>query len=156
MSLIKCLHFWYSLISIRQKHNFDVSHNLTWNCFLVSENLPRFEKICGTGTQNCFCFEFLMCKTILCSQPCKNSQKWVKNQKSTDKHLSFDGLIQEDIDLSDIYLAVPKKKSSSDLTVQIYILWPGLYSIPLLTHRCCMIMSVELWILKNRFSISGI
>ena len=37
---------------------------------------------------------------------CKNSQKRVKNQKSTDKHSSFDGLIQEDIDLSDIYLAV--------------------------------------------------
>ena len=35
---------------------------------------------------------------------CKNSQKRVKNQKSTDKHLSFDGLIQEDIDLSDMYL----------------------------------------------------
>jgi hypothetical protein len=32
---------------------------------------------------------------------CKNSQKRVKNQKSTDKHSSFDGLIQEDI-----YLAV--------------------------------------------------
>ena len=39
---------------------------------------------------------------------CKNSQKWVKNQKSTDKNLSFDGLIQEDIDLSDTYLPVPK------------------------------------------------
>ena len=37
---------------------------------------------------------------------CKNSQKRIKNQKSTDKHSSFDGLIQEDIDLSDIYLAV--------------------------------------------------
>ena len=41
---------------------------------------------------------------------CKNSQKWVKNQISTDKHSSFDVLIQdniqEDIDLSDIYLAV--------------------------------------------------
>ena len=37
---------------------------------------------------------------------CKNSQKWVKYQKSTDKHSSIDGLIQEDIDLSDIYLAV--------------------------------------------------
>ena len=37
---------------------------------------------------------------------CKNSQKRVKNQKSTDKHLSFDALIQEDIDLYDIYLAV--------------------------------------------------
>ena len=37
---------------------------------------------------------------------CKDSQKQVKNQKSTDKHLPFDFLIQEDIDLSDIYLAV--------------------------------------------------
>ena len=37
---------------------------------------------------------------------CENSQKRVKNQKSTDKHSSFDGLIQEDIDLSDIYLTV--------------------------------------------------
>ena len=37
---------------------------------------------------------------------CKNSQKRVKNQKSSDKHSSFDGLIQEDIDLSEIYLAV--------------------------------------------------
>ena len=35
-----------------------------------------------------------------------NSQKCIKNQKSTDKHSSFDGLIQEDIDLSDIFLAV--------------------------------------------------
>ena len=37
---------------------------------------------------------------------CKNSQKRVKNQKSTDKHSSFDGLIQEDIDMCDIYLTV--------------------------------------------------
>ena len=29
-----------------------------------------------------------------------------KNQKSKDKHSSFDGLIQEDIDLSDIFFAV--------------------------------------------------
>ena len=29
-----------------------------------------------------------------------------KSKKSTDKHLSFDGLIQKDTDLSDIYLAV--------------------------------------------------
>ena len=32
--------------------------------------------------------------------------KWVKNQKSIETHSSFDGLIQEDIDLSDDYLAV--------------------------------------------------
>jgi hypothetical protein len=42
---------------------------------------------------------------------CKNSQKRVKNQKSTDKNLSFDDLIQEDVDLSDIYLAVLFKES---------------------------------------------
>ena len=35
---------------------------------------------------------------------CKKSQKLVKKEE----HSSFDGLIQEDIDLSDIYLAVPK------------------------------------------------
>ena len=39
-----------------------------------------------------------------------NSQKHVKNQKSTYKHSSFDGLIQEDIDLSDTYLAVNSMK----------------------------------------------
>jgi hypothetical protein len=36
----------------------------------------------------------------------KKSKKREKNQKSTDKHSSFDSLIQENIDLSDIYLAV--------------------------------------------------
>ena len=33
----------------------------------------------------------------------KSSQKRVKIQKSTDNHSSFDGIIQENIDLSDIY-----------------------------------------------------
>ena len=49
-----------------------------------------------------------MCKTILSSQHATTvkTSKEGKNQKSTDKHSSFDGLIQEDIDLSDIYLAV--------------------------------------------------
>ena len=51
-----------------------------------------------------------MCKTILSA--CKNSPKRVKNQKSTNKHSSFYGLIQEDIDLSDIYLAVPQSFES--------------------------------------------
>ena len=36
----------------------------------------------------------------------KNSQKQVKIQKSTDNHLSFDGMIQENIDMSDIYKAL--------------------------------------------------
>ena len=54
---------------------------------------------------------------------CKNSQKRVKNQKSTDKHLSFDGLIQEDIDLSDIYLAVTVKLKSELIFIRIFSLF---------------------------------
>ena len=53
-----------------------------------------------------FLFWFLDVQNNFMFPTCKNSQKRVKNQKSTDKHSSFDGLIQEDIDLSDIYLAV--------------------------------------------------
>ena len=49
---------------------------------------------------------------------CKNSQKRVKNQKSTDKHSSFDGLIQEHIDLSDIYLAVNTISTRSEINKQ--------------------------------------
>jgi hypothetical protein len=43
----------------------------------------------------------------------QEQSKRVKNQKSTDKHSSFDGLIQEDKDLSDIYLAVKRELSVS-------------------------------------------
>ena len=43
----------------------------------------------------------------------KNGQKRVKNQKQTDKHSSFDSLIQEDKDLSDINLTVPSKLKTS-------------------------------------------
>ena len=35
---------------------------------------------------------------------CKNSEKRIENQKSTDKYWSFDDLIQEDVDLPDIYI----------------------------------------------------
>ena len=38
--------------------------------------------------------------------PHKNSQKWVKIRKPTDNNSSFDGMIQEYIDLSNIYQAV--------------------------------------------------
>ena len=41
----------------------------------------------------------------------QEQSKTGKNQKSTDKHSSFDGLIQEDIDLSDIHLAVKGGKN---------------------------------------------
>ena len=48
-----------------------------------------------------------MCKTILCSQHARRVKNRLKTE-TTDKHSSFDGLIQEDIDLSDIHLAVSK------------------------------------------------
>ena len=51
-------------------------------------------------------FIFLGVQNNFMFPACKNSQKWVKIQKSTDKHSPFDGLIQEVVDLSDIYLAV--------------------------------------------------
>ena len=37
---------------------------------------------------------------------CKDSQKRVKKSEINRQTFVFDGLIQEDIDLSDIYLAV--------------------------------------------------
>ena len=52
-----------------------------------------------------FLFWLLDVKNNIMFPTCKNIQKWVKNQKSTDRHLPFNGLIQEYIDLSDIYLA---------------------------------------------------
>ena len=66
-----------------------------WKRFAAQEHRIVFVLISSLDVQNNFVFP-----------TCKNSQKWVKSQKSTDKQLSFDGLIQEDIDLSDIYLAV--------------------------------------------------
>ena len=43
----------------------------------------------------------------------QEQSKMGKNQKSTDKHSSFGGLIVEDLDLSDIYLAVKLKKEKA-------------------------------------------
>ena len=53
-----------------------------------------------------FLFWLLYLQNNFMFPTCKNTQKEGKNQKSADKHSSFDGLIQEDIDLSNIYLAV--------------------------------------------------
>ena len=58
----------------------------------LSVDFWKFTKIWYSDVQNNFMF--------LTRQ---NSQKWVKIQKSTDNHLSFDGIIQENVDLSDIY-----------------------------------------------------
>ena len=48
-----------------------------------------------------------------------------KNQKSRDKHSSFDGLIQEDIDLSDIYYAVIKFMFIQLFSSQIILVFQG-------------------------------
>ena len=58
----------------------------------LSVDFWKFTKIWYSDVQNNFMF--------LTRQ---NSQKWVKIQKSTDNHLSFDGIIQKNVDLSDIY-----------------------------------------------------
>ena len=47
-----------------------------------------------------------ICAKQLYGPNMQEQSKGGKNQKSTDKHSPFDGLIQEDIDLSNIYLAV--------------------------------------------------
>ena len=67
--------------------------------------LWKFTKVCGTRTQIVFIL-ILGLQNNFMFLTFKNSQNWVKNQKSTDKHSSFDDEIQEDVDLSDIYLAV--------------------------------------------------
>ena len=46
-----------------------------------------------------------MCRTILCSQHARTVKD---RQRIRNQHSSFDGLIQEDIDLSDTYSAVLK------------------------------------------------
>jgi len=47
----------------------------------------------------------------------------VKNQKSTEKHTSFDGLIHEDLDLSDIYLAVRSTLINLDCCLNAYCIF---------------------------------
>ena len=60
-----------------------------WKCF-------------GQRNKELFLFWLLDVQNNFMFPICKNSQKRVKNQKSTDKHSSFDDFIQEDTDLSDI------------------------------------------------------
>ena len=75
---------------------------------LISEILPRFEKVFGHRNTSLFLFCLLDVQNNFMFPKYKDSQRWLKNQKSTDKRSSFDGLIQEDVDLSDIHLAVAK------------------------------------------------
>ena len=70
-----------------------------WKFTMVSKDLQL-------RNTELFLFWFVDVQNNFMFPTCKNSQKRVKNQKSTNKHTSFDDLIQEDIDLFDIYLAV--------------------------------------------------
>ena len=51
-----------------------------------------------------------MCKTISCSQ----QSKTIKNPE-INNHLSFDGIIQENTDISDIYQAVTTTKKNYEI-----------------------------------------
>ena len=82
-----------------QNYNFDV-------LAMIWHEIVKIWKDLKYRNTELFLFWFLDLQNNFTFPSHKNSQKQVKNQKSTDKHLSFDGLIQEGIDLSDIYLAV--------------------------------------------------
>ena len=62
-----------------------------------------------------------MQKKIYIPKMQEQSKAGKKNQKSTDKHLSFDGLIQEDIDLSDIYLVVSLKRKLGSYNISLWM-----------------------------------
>ena len=72
----------YSLIFIRENYNF-VMLAMIWH-----------EIVCRFLKKNKFWFFDMQNNLMLPTS--KNSQKLMKIQKSTDKHLSFDGLIQEE------------------------------------------------------------
>ena len=83
----------YSFKSIRQSYNFDmlamIWHEIVCWFLKIYQDLKRFAAqenriVFVLDVQNNFMFP-----------TCKNIQKW-------GKHSSFDGLIQEDIDRSDI------------------------------------------------------
>ena len=95
-----------SIISIRQNYNFDMSamiwHEIVCWFLKIYQDLKRF-----AAQEHRIVFVLIFrCAKQFYVPTFKNNQKWVKNQKSTDKNSSFDCLIQADIYLSDIYLAV--------------------------------------------------
>ena len=46
--------------------------DLTWNCLLTSEDLPKFTMICRKMLTKLFLFWHLLCRTILRATICKN------------------------------------------------------------------------------------
>ena len=90
----------YSLISIRQNYNFDmlamIWHEIVCWFLKIYQYLKRF----AAREQR-----IVFVLTFRCAEQfyVPNRQKRVKIQKSTDNHSSFDGIIQENINLSGIY-----------------------------------------------------
>ena len=74
-------------------------HEIVWWFLKIYQDLKRFTP----QEQRIFLFWRLDVQNNFMFPTRKNSQKRVKIQKSTDNHSSFDGMIQENIDLSDIY-----------------------------------------------------
>ena len=77
---------------------------MTWNCLLNSENLPRFA---AQEHRIVFVLTFRFAKQFYVPN-LQEQLKAGKNQKSTGKHSSLDGFIQEDTDLPDMYLFICK------------------------------------------------
>ena len=78
-----------------------VSHYLTWNCLLISEDFPQFAMICANLITKLFLFWFsYQCRTILWSQHARTGQNRGKNYKSTNNAMSNNGSAIEIIDRS--------------------------------------------------------
>ena len=96
----------YSLISIRQNYNFDmlaiIWHEIVCRFLKIYQDLKRFV----AQEHRIVLFWLLDVQNNFMFPTCKIGQEQVKNQKSTVKHSSFNGSIQDDIEVSDIYLAV--------------------------------------------------
>ena len=107
----KMIKLLYTLISISQNYNVNMLA-IIWH-EIVCWFLKIYHDLKGFVTQEHRIVFVLIfrCRNNFMFPTCKNSQKWVKYQKSTDNHSSIDGLIQEDIDLSDIHLAVLEGES---------------------------------------------
>ena len=96
----------YSLICTRQLHIFSIKPKLDMQVFVDFYVFTRFWlnlsdrnlKLFWTSKQNNFRF-----------RSSKLSQKWVKTQKSTNNRISSFGLIEKNMELSHIFLAVTKK-----------------------------------------------
>ena len=71
-----------------------ICHEIVCWFLKIYQDLKRFAA--QLRNTELFLFWFFDVQNNFMFPTSKISQKWAKNQKSTDKHLSFDGLIQEE------------------------------------------------------------